>query len=375
MQITFYSVMMSLLCVSIAIIFIYFIRKNVRLVLSFDIRTIIFLYSLCILRICIPLEFKFTKVINTPFLYNWMFPMLTNDIHNFPFSLLEIILLLCGTVSIVLLIRLLYEYYRIHKILSGLSSVQNQTFIHNIKDQYPEFENLENILISPMFQTPMQIGFWKPVILLPDHNFDENDLYYILKHEQVHFENRDTWIKLLINLWKCLFWWFPFTYLLCHGLDESLEVKCDLTVIDTLTSDQKKCYMDALLHVYETQPVSSKENQLFKNKVSAFYQPEEELIFRFQKMQKPAAKNKSLFIFAIFCALFISSYSFVFQAYGQPEYENDSWTYFSSENTYIILNSNGIYHLYVDDQLEATLDENSALQLIKNGISLKKETR
>lgn len=304
-----------------------------------------------------------------------MFPMLTNDIHNFPFSLLEIILLLCGTVSIVLLIRLLYEYYRIHKILSGLSSVQDQTFIHNIKDQYPEFENLENILISPMFQTPMQIGFWKPVILLPDHDFDENDLYYILKHEQVHFENRDTWIKLLINLWKCLFWWFPFTYLLCHGLDESLEVKCDLTVIDTLTSDQKKCYMAALLHVYETQPVSSKENQLFKNKVSAFYQPEEELIFRFQKMQKPVAKNKSLFIFAIFCALFISSYSFVFQAYGQPEYENDSWTYFSSENTYIILNSNGIYHLYVDDQLEATLDENSALQLIKNGISLKKEAK
>lgn len=373
MQITFYSFMMALLYVAAAITVIYFLRKNIRFASAFNIRTIIFIYFLCILRSCIPLEFTFTKVVNTPFIYNWLFPALTREFLGFSFSILNMILFLCVSISIFLLIRLFYEYYQLHKILSCLLAIQDSQFVQKIKEKFPEFKNMEHIIIDPMFQTPMQIGFMKPVILLPDQNYSNTDLYYILQHEMAHFKNHDTWIKLLINIWKCLFWWFPFTYLLYHGLDESLEIKCDLTIISKITTAQKKEYMTALLHVYESQSVLPKTKTLFKNKVSMFYQTEEALISRFQKMQKPTLKNNSVFVFLICCLLFISSYFVVFQAYGQPKYDDSSWTYFSAENTYIILDDENNYHLYVNDQFETIIDENSALQLIKNGILLKKK--
>lgn len=77
--------------------------------------------------------------------------------------------------------------------------------VQNLKKMYPEFNSIDKILISTEFPIPMQIGLIHPIILLPSNNYDSCDLYYIIKHELVHFQNHDTWIKLGINIWKCFF--------------------------------------------------------------------------------------------------------------------------------------------------------------------------
>lgn len=371
MQVTFYSVMMSLFCTTIAIIVLFFMRRNVATASTFNVRTILLLYFLCVVRMCIPFEFKFTRVINTPLLYNWICPIFGETIAGHSVEPLRLILLVCLVVSAVLLIRLLCKYLHTHRLLKKLLSIQDKNVTENIKNKFPEFYMVKNIIVNPMFKTPMQSGFFQPTILLPTLDYEDRDLYYIIKHELVHYYNRDTWMKLFINIWKCVFWWFPFTWLLCHELDDSLELKCDSTLIQKMTPTQKSEYLTALLHAYEKQTEALKENKDFQPQFAAFYKSEEALLHRFRHIQTYRSVNCSPFIFAFFCALFLSSYIFIFQAYGSPTYPvGDEWVYFSDENAYLVQNDEGSYELYINHKFSCIVEKDTASRMIQDGIIL-----
>lgn len=70
MTISFFSIMMSVIWGSVVIVCIYLLRT----ISFFNIKTILYMYVFCMLRMCVPVEFKFTKVVNTPKLYNWIYP-------------------------------------------------------------------------------------------------------------------------------------------------------------------------------------------------------------------------------------------------------------------------------------------------------------
>ena len=222
----------------------------------------------------------------------------------------------------------------------------------------------------------MQSGFLKATILLPTLDYDEKDLYYIIKHEMIHFHNRDVWIKLLLNIWKCIFWWYPFTYLLCSKIDESLELKCDSIVIHELTLAQRKEYLTALLHAYEKQSRALEENKTFTRQFASLYQKEEILIQRFRYIQSHRYNANSFFVIFMFCILFLQSYFFIFQAYTTPTYPpNSEWTYFSPEDTYIIKNNTGNYELYINHSFQSIIEKDVALQMIQSGVPLKTERK
>lgn len=362
--------MMALIWVSIIIIGIFFLRRNINTIPYFNIQVIFLLYVFCILRICLPFEFSFTKVIKAPFLYNWLFPVLMEDLAFYPISPWELILVICSIISIIMLLVLLYQYYDISKTIQHIICYQEKDIIRNIKARFPEFSSLKHVIVSTKFQTPMQIGFFHPIILLPHVEYSNKDLYYIMKHEMTHYYNHDMWIKLGINIWRCLFWWFPITYLLYYELDESLELKCDYMVIKNMTSSQKKEYLSALLHVYENQTVPLKNSKMFTNKVTTLYKDTKSLVYRFQYITiKKKETKKTIPILITFLVLFLSSYLFIFQAYGQPDYDCDNNIYFTLDNSYIILNDDGCYELYIDNKFSTTLDKKSSSKLIEAGIT------
>ena len=221
MQITFFSIMMALFWTSLAVGVIYFLRRVENRI--FPVSLFLGLCIVSIVRMCLPFEFSFTRVITTPHLYNWLFPFFMKDIPYISISPWELVMLLCGLVSICLLGRLIYLYYTTHRDLMKMYHEQSHEIVTEIGTQYPEFSNLQYIIVNKNFCTPMQLGLFCPIILLPDINYGGNDLYYIIKHEMTHYNNHDTWIKLAVNIWKCLFWWFPLVKLFSKELDESLE--------------------------------------------------------------------------------------------------------------------------------------------------------
>ena len=83
------------------------------------------------------------------------------------------------------------------------------------------------LCMCPGLDIPFGIGVFQKRIFLPDKEYSESELFYILKHEYTHFCNHDLVVKMLVNLFCCVFWWNPFVYLLQNDITEILELKCD----------------------------------------------------------------------------------------------------------------------------------------------------
>ena len=299
------------------------------------------------------------------------FREIMKDLNFLAITPCEILIIIWGTVSFFMFLHLFYGYYRIHKEIQTLYHYESADTTQNIRTQFPEFASLEYVIVNHAFPSPMQIGFIHPIILLPTIQYDSKDFYYILKHEMTHYHNHDTWIKLGINIWRCIFWWFPFTYLLYYELDESLELKCDYIVTQNMTASQKADYLSALLHVYESQPEPIRNHSIFTNKATALYKGKDSLLHRFHYIAiSKKQHNYTAPVSIVFLMLFLSSYLFVFQSYGQPTYENDNGIYFSQDNACIHYDAKGNYELYINNEFAADLDNTSANKLIKVGIPL-----
>ena len=98
------------------------------------------------------------------------------------------------------------------------------------------------LLASPLAQSPMLIGFFRPTILLPSEQVPDSDARFILAHELTHFQRKDLWKKLLFLMVRCAHWFNPIVYLLNRDFSRWLETSCDEQVVSSLDRDQRKEY-------------------------------------------------------------------------------------------------------------------------------------
>ncbi|MGI6169441.1 MAG: M56 family metallopeptidase [Christensenellales bacterium] len=111
----------------------------------------------------------------------------------------------------------------------------------------------KNILLAcnSRTNTPMLMGTWKPIIVLPQTSYVENgmetDLKNILQHELMHHQRRDTLYKWFVILVTSLHWFNPFVYLLRREIGSACELSCDEAVIKNMTAIEKKSYGNTLL--------------------------------------------------------------------------------------------------------------------------------
>ncbi len=105
-----------------------------------------------------------------------------------------------------------------------------------------------NIWISELVDTPLTIGFWKPVILLPmaaiNHLSIEQTEAVIL-HELYHIKRNDYVVNLLIALLDLLLFFNPFSRLLTDSIKKERENSCDDLVLQFRY--EPRTYVKALL--------------------------------------------------------------------------------------------------------------------------------
>ena len=61
--------------------------------------------------------------------------------------------------------------------------------------------------------SPAVVGIRKPILVLPEYPFSENELYYVCLHEAEHCRNHDLWLRLLLDIVICTQWFNPLVYL------------------------------------------------------------------------------------------------------------------------------------------------------------------
>lgn len=148
------------------------------------------------------------------------------------------------TLLIISTIRYLVFSWKLRK--KQLPAKNSEMFI--LKQLY-KGKRPPNIYRNQYTSTPMLIGIFHPIIMLPDKEYFDTQLKNILLHELIHLRRHDIIIKWLSVLARHLHCFNPIVYLVCREIDRACELACDEAAIHNLDNDSKQNYGDTLIAV------------------------------------------------------------------------------------------------------------------------------
>ena len=160
-------------------------------------------------------------------------------------------------------------------------------------------------------------------IILPDKTYTDAELHYILLHEYTHFLNHDTAVKLLVTLYCIIFWWNPVVYLLQKDLEQTLELKCDRAIAQTLNAQERTAYLRAILSAMKQrlpqQPVPQPSTALFRAEADKAMR--ERFTAVLACAEQPNGRTASAVLIGSFAVLLALSYAVLPQPAFEPPAE------------------------------------------------------
>src|SRR5215204_2897124 len=135
-----------------------------------------------------------------------------------------------------LFIRLYRQYYVTQKLFTTAIYKVNpelRAFLKHMAAQMGLKKDVR-IWLSNLVDTPLTIGFWKPVILLPVAVVNQLSLQQaeaVILHELNHIRRNDYFINLLIACMDILLFFNPFVRILTHIIKNERENSCDDMVL------------------------------------------------------------------------------------------------------------------------------------------------
>ncbi len=111
-----------------------------------------------------------------------------------------------------------------------------------------------SLLVTNRVSSPVLMGFFRPAILLPDHelqNYSDSELRLILLHELAHLKRGDLLIQWMLSLMKILHWFNPVLWFAFRRIRIDREPATDAFVLSHSGEQFKESYGLALLKVLE----------------------------------------------------------------------------------------------------------------------------
>lgn len=125
------------------------------------------------------------------------------------FSLMQALAYLWAVGAVGLLIwQLTGFFYCKRKIMKSGNQAENPMLLEQLQELCGELGIRRDIvlLIYAKASSPMIIGFWRPVLVLPGDDYTSRESYYILKHELIHLRRHDVLIKFLLMMARDIHW-------------------------------------------------------------------------------------------------------------------------------------------------------------------------
>jgi len=95
--------------------------------------------------------------------------------------------------------------------------------------------------------SPVLIGLANPTILLPESEYDIEDLHFMIRHELIHLIRRDLLYKLLLVAVKCIYWFNPAIHLMAQQANKDIEIICDGLTVNNMDTESKQRYSEIIL--------------------------------------------------------------------------------------------------------------------------------
>lgn len=328
MQITLFSLFMSVVWSSVLAAFNYFCRKKHYFIRQLGITNILFLYLFSIVRMLVPYKFSFTRVIPSKGAFGDLCKgAYAAHIGTAQISPVSMFAIFWAAVSTVLLVRFFVQYLKAMHEFSAYrvrEDEQCQRIFQRVLNHSSRRLKVR-IRSSAHTSIPMGAGIFRKSIILPEEAYTDSELYYILQHEYTHFRNRDLLLKILIHIYWCIFWWNPAIYLLKRDFAQILEIKCDLDVTEHLTNQEKAGYLTTIVTLLKNAEIKREQKSFYGTTALFARSCESEIIERFRIVSASYGSQRKNLVFTgswflVFAMLVILSYSFVIQPdYGTAE--------------------------------------------------------
>ncbi|MDL2318270.1 M56 family metallopeptidase [Eubacteriales bacterium OttesenSCG-928-A19] len=95
--------------------------------------------------------------------------------------------------------------------------------------------------------SPMVVGLFRPVILLPDMTLSPEALRLVLTHELVHLRRGDLWGRALLLAASSMHWFNPLMPLIAQAVSFHCEAACDAEVMRGMDLDARQRYGETIL--------------------------------------------------------------------------------------------------------------------------------
>ncbi len=374
------SVLMSVLFSNIMLMILYFVFRNTDFMIRVGYKLLTLFLSITLLRFLFPLELPITRNILLPewpsrfliFIKKTLF-----SIWGFPVSIWRILLTVWAAGTLVGIIRLICSYTRYyHDFPLCCTDVADQepyaSTIRNICEERRRKSRFQ-ICLTENASFPMIHGLIKPTIHIPAQmNLTDQELYFILSHEAAHYFHGDLWMKMLLQLLCIVYWWNPFAHLLGDSFETILEMRVDSHITQSPDRQRSYEYLNCLLSLEKS--ITSVPNVtdapalfLIAHRKQHLTTKSHDTVLqqRFHMMLEASARKLNwiqILCLVLITGLYIFSTLFIFEPhYMSPDkledYPGDAISIPTPENSYLIVNPNDGYDLYIDGNYMETLPE------------------
>jgi len=148
---------------------------------------------------------------------------------------ISVLITLWLTVSLIGLARLVYSGFKLGQ-LRRLSRLPSNVALARLHQLTARLHNqlTPDFLLSERMHSPVHVGFFKPVIILPGdiiEDCDDAQLEAVITHEIAHWYRRDNVANLVQQIIVAMFWFHPLVHRLAKLASQSREEVCDNHVL------------------------------------------------------------------------------------------------------------------------------------------------
>ncbi len=356
MGVSVFTFLMSLLWCNVFILLGVLCRRT--LALKHGVNLILAMIAAGIVRLLVPIELPTVIVVRSeeimPF-FQRFFSAQAFEMHEHSVNWLDIILAIWIVGSVIHLLLIAWTLFQQSLKIRRMRTEDHPRVSKLAEELGRDFKMTSKcrVVVSPDVKTPMLVGYFSPIILLPPLALTDDDMRYVLLHEWNHFIHRHLWIKLLFSTFCALLWWNPLVYMAESDLDYLLEVSCDRASVRSLNAEERIKYVEATSNVMKQLVTLVTRSTLFVGFITA---APDRIVQRCELILFPPKKiSKTIKILTIasLIILIILSYAFVFQTlYRPPEDDSPKVTDVSivPEHSYLKEKADGSFLLYINGE-------------------------
>lgn len=387
MSFTFFTFVISMFWSSILIVVLYFLRKKYSIHKKAEVFCLFSIYLFCILRMVLPVDLPFSKGISMEGAYSEFCRYLYLEkikMGDFQISFAITLAVIWIGIAFFLLWKFGIHYYYIMKEITmyqHCDTKQCDEIFQGVINESRKKLKIE-ILQTDTIKIPLAIGVIRKRIILPEIAYTDTELHYIIQHEYTHFLNGDLLLKLLVHIYCCIFWWNPLVYFLEKDLDQTLEIKCDLTITEGMSKERKAAYLKTVVSSLKKAGSSKDMIPMYGKAALVERNKEEEILERFKFILNSSnAKTTSKAVITVILGasvlLFLSSYLYV----PLPSYEPDIKDIetepgshaITTENSYIVEEEKGSFYWIAFDGTKQQIDEALVSELEVEGFEVRRK--